>query len=108
MKITAWRLNKMNRKPLYSSGQPLPERSYPNYGVFVLAAAALIAIVLGTALGTGIDQESGSPQNLEEDGADLLIPDTGMESQESVTEQRQSMRCALGGGSCPPPEGGDE
>jgi hypothetical protein len=98
----------MTRKPLYSSRQPLPERSGPGYGVIILAAAALLVVMLGSALGAGIDQNTETPQTLDEGGADVLMPETGIEEQESLNEQRQSMRCSLGGNNCPPPEGGDE
>jgi hypothetical protein len=98
----------MTRNPLYSSRQPLPERSGPGYGVIILAAAALLVVVLGTALGAGIDQNTQTPPTPDEGGADVLIPQTGVDDQESLNEQRQSMRCALGGNNCPPPEGDDD
>jgi hypothetical protein len=94
----------MVRKPLYSSRQPLPEKSDSRTGMVFLAAAAILVVILGTALGTGIDQNLQSHQLLDEGETDMLIPDTGMDRQESLNEQRQSMRCALGGGACPPAE----
>jgi hypothetical protein len=97
----------VNRKPLYSSEQPLPERSGPRYGVFILAAVVLLVAMLGTVLGTGLEQEAQTPQTFDDGNAGVLIPETGVDEQESVNEQRQSMRCALGN-NCPPPEGADE
>jgi hypothetical protein len=97
----------MGRKPLYSSTQPLPDTPGPRYGAFVLAAVTLIVVVLGTALGTGMDQNVQSPQNLDEGESNQVIPNTGMDSQDSVNKQRQSMRCTVRGGPCPPSEAGE-
>jgi hypothetical protein len=95
----------MGRKPLYSSRQPLPEKTVTGFGTVFLIAAALIVIMLATTMGTGLDQNNLTPQNLDEGDSLQGVPNTGSQGQDSMYDLRQSIRCSFGGGECPPGAG---
>jgi hypothetical protein len=97
----------MDKKPLYSSPRPIPETGGRRYGVILLAAATLIIVMLGTAMGSGVDLPIQTSADIEESGTSPVIPDTGSDNQESINQQRQSVKCSLGVGACPTSEADD-
>jgi hypothetical protein len=97
----------MDKKPLYSSKRPIPETGGRSYGVILLAAAILIIVMLGTAMGSGVDLPNQSSADTGESGTSPVIPDTGPYNQESIHQQRQSVKCSLGVGACPTSEADD-
>jgi hypothetical protein len=92
----------MGRKPLFSSNQPLPETSGPRLGLVVLLAAAIMVVMLGGVLGSGLDQNAQDTRSPDGGNPSEVIPNTGRDRQEGMNDLRRSVECAFRGEECPP------